>query len=90
MTTFNFYHDPGHGWLEVSKADLDNVGLSEAQISGYSYRKHDRYYLEEDCDASLFELHWRETTSEPLDLREIYIGSRRILGARLDTLRVTT
>ncbi len=52
-TPHKFYHDPGHGWLLVSYQDLivlDIVG----SISGCSYRKDDRVYLEEDMDATAY------------------------------------
>ena len=52
--SFTFHTDPGHGWLEVSKSQLETVGLGVDQISGYSYRNGDTLYLEEDCDAGLF------------------------------------
>lgn len=45
--------DSGHGWLEVSKAKLKSLGIAD-KISGYSYQKGDKAYLEEDCDAGLF------------------------------------
>jgi hypothetical protein len=45
--------DGGHGWLEVSKAKLTKLGIAH-KISGYSYEKGTKAYLEEDCDAGLF------------------------------------
>ncbi len=53
MTTYNFYSDPGHGWLEVSREELAMLHIDDA-ISQYSYQSGDKIYLEEDCDASLF------------------------------------
>lgn len=54
--TFTLHSDPGHGWLEVSPADLKAVGLTVDNISGYSYknRRGNRLFLEEDCDLSVF------------------------------------
>jgi hypothetical protein len=52
--SFRFYYDPGHGWLEVSLADMAEVGLPLSAISRYSYRKGDVLYLEEDCDCGKF------------------------------------
>lgn len=49
----NFYTDPAHGWLEVKRSDLIALGI-EDQISGYSYEKGSKVYLEEDCDMSRF------------------------------------
>lgn len=45
-----FHTDPGHGWLEVPKAELKYLGI-EDKISSCSYVKGDKVYLEEDCDA---------------------------------------
>jgi len=53
MKTFKYHIDPGHGWLEVSISDLDNLGIRNL-ISSYSYRMGGVAYLEEDCDMSLF------------------------------------
>ena len=55
MTTrkLTFYTDPGHGWLEVSRADLGALGIA-GNVSNYSYQNRDRVYLEEDCDATLY------------------------------------
>lgn len=51
--TINFHEDGGHGWLEVPKYIVKALGIAE-KISGYSYMKDDRVYLEEDCDLSIF------------------------------------
>jgi hypothetical protein len=52
--TFKFYNDPGHGWIEVQASDLKALGLTPRDFSRYSYRRHNTFYLEEDCDASKF------------------------------------
>jgi hypothetical protein len=52
-TDHNFWNDPGHGWLEVQISDLKLLEI-EKKISGYSYRKDGKAYLEEDCDASIY------------------------------------
>ena len=49
----NFYSDPSHGWLEVKRSDLIALGI-EDDISGFSYQKGSKVYLEEDCDMSRF------------------------------------
>ncbi len=51
---FTFHTDPGHGWLEVTLADMLAVGLEPHSFSRYSYRKGPLFFLEEDCDASKF------------------------------------
>ena len=58
-TTFVKHDDPGHGWLQVGLVDLKNVGTSIEDYSGYSYRKGNILFLEEDCDASKFVNAWK-------------------------------
>jgi transposase-like protein len=53
MKTYTFHTDPGHGWVEVNRIELVELGIYR-KISTYSYQDCDRVYLEEDCDASLF------------------------------------
>jgi hypothetical protein len=50
---FIFYSDPGHGWLQVPRALLHDLGI-EGKVSAYSYQRIDDVFLEEDCDYSLF------------------------------------
>lgn len=51
---YKFYSDPGHGWLEVPMAEIDQLNL-RPKISRYSYiSRRGNAYLEEDCDASVF------------------------------------
>lgn len=50
---YNFFHDPGHGWLEVPKSHLQLL-LVHDKISEYSYVLGDKVYLEEDCDMTTF------------------------------------
>ena len=58
---FTFSTDPGHGWLLVTPQELAAVGLTEADISVYSYRSPDGvlFALEEDCDATRFLDAWK-------------------------------
>jgi hypothetical protein len=53
-----FVNDPGHGWLIVSRKQLDLVGLQPSDFSSYSYKNSEvnptHFALEEDCDAGLF------------------------------------
>ena len=54
MKTFTAYNDPSHGWIKVSLADLHDVDLSSLSFSRFSYYNKGSFYLEEDCDATLF------------------------------------
>ncbi len=51
-TSFDFYSDPGHGWLRVPIMTLVLLEIA-GKISPYSYWRKGHAYLEEDCDASL-------------------------------------
>jgi predicted double-glycine peptidase len=53
--SYLFFSDPSHGWLKVSRKELEALGLQK-QISSYSYidARREWVYLEEDCDAGLF------------------------------------
>ena len=50
---FTFHTDPGHGWLQVPRKMLTELGI-DSEISGYSYESGDYAYLEEDGDAGTF------------------------------------
>ena len=53
-----FHYDAEHEWLEVSNAQMMKIDILLNQISSYSYvdsRSGETvYYLEGDCDATLF------------------------------------
>jgi len=51
--TYNFYNDPGHGWMKVKFEEIINLSLI-TKISSYSYVRNNSVYLEEDCDAPKF------------------------------------
>jgi len=51
---YEFHYDSGHGWLKVSKQELINLSI-ENKISTFSYMHGDDVYLEEDCDAGVFQ-----------------------------------
>jgi hypothetical protein len=69
---YNFYTDPGHGWLEVPLAELKRLGIVE-KISSYSYRDGELAYLEEDCDYSVF-LEAKRAAGETFETHDIYSG----------------
>lgn len=50
--TFNFYADPGHGWVKVPLSILQTLGIAD-KVSTFSYWRKGHAYLEEDCDAGL-------------------------------------
>ena len=53
-TVYSFCSDPSHGWLAVPQADLARVGLSAADLSTFSFRDSEYFYLEEDMDYAIF------------------------------------
>ena len=65
-----FYADPGHGWLEVDRSDLDALGIID-KVSRYSYSKGEKAYLEEDCDAGLF-IETAKGNGWTINIQEIY------------------
>lgn len=65
---YKFFHDPGHGWLQVPITEIKKLGLSD-RISGYSYIHKGMVYLEEDCDAGKFV---RAVGRENIEIEEIY------------------
>jgi hypothetical protein len=51
--SYTFHSDPGHGWLEVPRLDVFELGIA-GQITQYSYQDGDKVYLEEDLDMTTF------------------------------------
>jgi hypothetical protein len=51
--TLTLHNDPSHGWLEVKRSDLIALKI-EDQISGFSYEKGSKVYLEEDNDMTRY------------------------------------
>lgn len=70
MTAFNFYSDPGHGWLRVDLASITAVGLTPASFSQYSYQQGPWLYLEEDQDASTFVKAFMDRHNRPPVVKE--------------------
>jgi hypothetical protein len=68
--SLTFHTDPGHGWLEVTRAQLDALNIT-AQITPYSYQHRDRVYLEEDIDAGLY-LQTAKAAGYRLTIRDQY------------------
>ena len=68
---FDFYSDPGHGWLKVSKEVLKKyIGKDWRKIfSSFSYEKGKYVYLEEDSDVSRFK-NWMEAGGQTVEIRQ--------------------
>lgn len=52
-TQFRKINDIGHGWLQVPKCLVYELGI-ENKITAYSYETEKYIYLEEDCDMHIF------------------------------------
>lgn len=74
---FQYWYDPAHGWLEVTKSDLEDVGLKPTDFSAFSYKKSNGevFYLEEDCDADKFFKAYKAKFGYEPKLRETHIRS---------------
>ena len=68
--TYIFHIDPGHGWLEVLRSELKELGILN-QISRYSYQRDDKVFLEEDCDAAVF-VNKKKDFGQEVDFEEVY------------------
>jgi hypothetical protein len=66
MKTITFYTDPGHGWAAIPMAELAALGIAD-KISGYSYRKGETAFLEEDCDFSVY---MEAIKGQPYEIKE--------------------
>ena len=69
METFTHYTDPGHGWVEVPRALLHELGIAD-KITGYSYQRGEDVFLEEDCDLSTF-ARAMEKAGRPFDFNQV-------------------
>ena len=64
-----FHSDPGHGWLQVKRQELKDLGILD-KISHYSYQKRGDVFLEEDCDYSLF-MHEMRSRGKEVKITEL-------------------
>lgn len=53
VRTRTIFEDAGHAWLEVSRAELVELGI-QGEISPFSYQKGGDVFLEEDCDLGVY------------------------------------
>ena len=81
MENFTYYTDPGHGWVEVPRALLHELGIAD-KITGYSYQRGEDVFLEEDCDLSTF-YRAMEKAGRPFELVEVYEPGHRESWVRL-------
>jgi hypothetical protein len=73
MYKFKFISDPAHGWLEVGRGLIDNLGLGN-RISEHSYQFGEKVYLEEDCDAPVL-MSALDSQGIPFEVEEKYKDS---------------
>jgi hypothetical protein len=57
--TFTLFVDPGHAWVKVPVAILQELKIAD-RITRFSYLRNDVAYLEEDCDLATFVRAYRE------------------------------
>ena len=73
---FSFISDPSHGWLIVTPAELRTVGITEDDITPYSYRNvaGELIALEEDYDAHAFLRKWEAMIGQPAEIEDAVEG----------------
>lgn len=95
--TFDFYTDPGHGWVKVKLSLIKQLGI-KSKISTYSYVRGKYVYLEEDCDAGeLFkalqdrsiEVKWRDHHSDKRSKIRGYHGYNAAANINWDTCELS-
>jgi len=69
--TYHYHIDPGHGWIEVPFSELLDLEIDD-KISHYSYRDDDRCFLEEDCDAGVWERAYEQKHGSKPNIREVH------------------
>ena len=91
-TRFSFVSDPGHGWLLVTPGELRAVGITEADISPYSYRSvcGELIALEEDCDAYTFLTKWEALIGKKAEVEDTADGLKFIRSWPRFGTKVTT
>jgi hypothetical protein len=69
---FSFISDTSHGWLLVTPGDLRAAGITEADITPYSYRDitGEMIALEEDSDAHTFLRAWEKLIGAPAEIED--------------------
>ncbi len=79
-TRFSFISDPSHGWLIVTSEELRSAGITEDDVTPYSYRdvSGQLIALEEDCDAHTFLRKWEAMIGKPAEIEDAVEGSKFI------------
>ena len=77
--SYTYFPDPGHGWLAVPLADVQELGLTKADFSSFSYMKGEVLYLEEDCDAEVFHNAYTNKHGRPPVHRTVHTDSDSII-----------
>jgi hypothetical protein len=69
---FSFISDTSHGWLLVTPGELRAAGITEADITPYSYRDitGEVIALEEDSDAHTFLRAWEKLIGQPAEIED--------------------
>ena len=67
---YRYIQDPAHGWLEVTRGEVNRLGIG-SKISPYSYQKGENCYLEEDCDMYEF-IQAKKARGEAYEFYEIH------------------
>jgi deoxyadenosine/deoxycytidine kinase len=66
---YTFHSDTGHGWLQVKRRELIDLGILD-KISHYSYQYGPDVYLEEDGDLNCF-MREMKARGKPVEITEI-------------------
>lgn len=69
--------DPGHGWLEVSIAELNRLNITD-KISRHSYTRGSLAFLEEDMDYGTFH-DAKRIAGERFELKEVHVGHDHVI-----------
>ena len=83
---FDYYSDPGHGWVKVPVSLLGELGIA-GKITPFSYLRGKFAYLEEDCDAMAFIMAYKEKIGKRPMLRT-HISDNRSKIRSYDSYRV--
>jgi len=73
MAYYTFHEDPSHAWLEVSRSELNRLGILD-QITSFSYQRGDAAFLEEDRDATTFAAAKQAVGEWPIDTIPAYLN----------------